>query len=144
MAVGTETGVDRQRRFWRMAPWMVAALILLLLLGACGLYEAAARTTGDLARRAACGIALVAAVLLVWINLAVGIVGSEDNPANLMFGAVLATGIVGALAARFRPRGMARALAATALAQTLVGMIALIAGWGATGENGPWPLMALT
>ena len=168
MAVGTETGVDRQRRFWRMAPWMVAALILLLplvamrftdevdwdatdfsvmgalLLGACGLYEAAARTTGDLARRAACGIALVAAVLLVWINLAVGIVGSEDNPANLMFGAVLATGIVGALVARFRPRGMARALAATALAQALVGMIALIAGWGATGENGPWPLIVLT
>ena len=168
MAAGTESGVERHRRFWRLAPWMMAALILLLplvamrftdevdwdatdfsvmgvmLLGACGLYEGTARTTGNLACRAAVAIALVAAFLLVWINLAVGIVGSEDNPANLMFGGVLAVGIVGALVARFRPHGMARALAATALAQTLVGMIALIAGWGATGANGPWPLMVLT
>ena len=116
----------------------------IMLLGACGLYEGTARTTGNLACRAAVAIALVAAFLLVWINLAVGIVGSEDNPANLMFGGVLAVGIVGALVARFRPHGMARALAATALAQALVGMIALIAGWGATGANGPWPLIVLT
>ena len=55
--------------------------------------------------------------MLVWINLAVGIIGSEDNPANLMYGGVLAVGVAGAVAARFRPGGMARALAATALAQ---------------------------
>jgi hypothetical protein len=39
-------------------------------------------------------------MFLVWMNLAVGIIGSEDNPANLMFGGVLALGILGAFIAR--------------------------------------------
>ena len=66
--------------------------------------------------------------LLVWVNLAVGIIGTEHDPANLMFGGVLMVGAAGALIARFAPRGMARALAATALAQALVGGIVFIAG----------------
>ena len=45
-----------------------------------------------------------------------------------MYGGVLAVGIVGAVIARFRPQGMARALLAMALAQALVAVIALIAG----------------
>jgi hypothetical protein len=41
---------------------------------------------------------------------------------------VLAVGIIGAVIARFQPRGMAHALFATAIAQTLVAVVALIAG----------------
>ncbi len=41
---------------------------------------------------------------------------------------MLAVGIIGAIIARFQPHGMARALFATALAQALVAVIALIAG----------------
>jgi thiazole synthase ThiGH ThiG subunit len=59
-------------------------------------------------------LALVAAMLLVWVNLAVGIIGSEDNPANIMYLGVHAVLILGALLALFRPQGMARALFATA------------------------------
>ena len=55
-----------------------------------------------------------------------GIIGSEDNNANVMYFGVLAVGIIGAIIARFRPHGMARALFATALAQALVAVIALI------------------
>lgn len=66
------------------------------------------------------------------MNLAVGIIGNEDNPANLMYGGVLAVAAIGAVVAGFRPRGMARALAATALAQALVALIAMIAGLGYT------------
>jgi hypothetical protein len=47
-----------------------------------------------------------------------------------MYFGVLAIGLIGALVARFQPRGMARALLAMALAQTLVAGIALVAGWG--------------
>ena len=90
--------------------------------------------TGNSAYRAAVGVALAAAFILVWVNLAVGIIGSEDNPANVMYGGVLAVGIIGAIIARFQPHGMARALVATALAQALVAVIALIAGWGSTGR----------
>jgi hypothetical protein len=115
-----------------------------MLFGACSAYELAARRTGNTAYRAAVGVAVVAAFILVWINLAVGIIGSEDNPANLMYGGVLAVGILGALIVRFQPNGMARALGATALAQALVGMIALIAGLGSTGANWPAPIVFLT
>ena len=38
--------------------------------------------TGNSAYRAAVGVAIAAAFILVWMNLAVGIIGSEDNPAN--------------------------------------------------------------
>ena len=47
-----------------------------------------------------------------------------------MYIGVLAVGIIGAIIARFRPHGMVRALIATALAQALVAVIALIAGLG--------------
>jgi hypothetical protein len=86
--------------------------------------------TDDNAYRFAVGIALAAAILLVWLSLGVGIIGGDGDPANLMYFGVLAVGIVGALIARFRPRGMARALFATALAQASVVAIALIAGLG--------------
>ncbi len=82
--------------------------------------------THGIAYRAAVGVAFVTAFLLAWTNLAVGVIGSEDNPANLMYVGVLAVGIFGAIVARFRPHGMARALFATALAQALVPVIALI------------------
>jgi hypothetical protein len=85
---------------------------------------------GNIAYRAAVAVALAAALLLVWVTGAVGIIGSEDNNANLMYFGVLAVGIVGAIVARLRPHEMARALFATALAQASVAVIALIFGLG--------------
>jgi hypothetical protein len=64
--------------------------------------------------------------LIVWLSVAAGLIGIEDDdPANLMYVGVLAIGFIGAITARFQPRGLARALFATALAQALVGAIAL-------------------
>lgn len=80
----------------------------------------------DTAYRFAVGLALTAALLIVWLNAAAGLIGIEDDdPANLLYAGVLAVGFVGALIARLQPRGLARASFATALAQALVGMIAL-------------------
>lgn len=100
-----------------------------ILLFSAGLtYELFARKAGNLTYRAAAGLAVATGLFLIWANLAVGIIGSEDNPVNLMYLGVLAVEFIGALLARFQPRAMARALLATALAQTLVTVIALIAG----------------
>src|SRR5687768_16687870 len=82
------------------------------------------------AYRSGIGLALAAAFILVWLSLGVGIIGKDGDPANLMYFGVLAVGISGAITARLEPRGMARALFATALAQALVAAIALIAGLG--------------
>ena len=103
-----------------------------MLLAVCGTYELGTRLTGNKAYRLAAGIALLGAFFLTWANLAVGIIGSEEDPANLMFFAIPVVGIIGAVIARFESRGMARALVATAIAQALAAVIALIAGWGHT------------
>lgn len=145
-------GGTRQGR-WRMAVWSTAAFILLLplvamqftkevnwgpgdftiigaMLGiACGTYELAARIAVNSAYRLGVGVAVVASFLLIWINLAVGIIGSEDNDLNLMYAAVLAVALGGALIGRFEPAAMARAFAAAAAAQLMVGVIALTAGY---------------
>lgn len=76
------------------------------------------------------GLAAVAAFMLVWMGLGVGIIGRDGDPANMLFAVVLATGIVGSLIARFRPHGMSLALAATAAAQAAIGGYAVLAGLG--------------
>jgi hypothetical protein len=118
---------------WTLSDFVFAGV---LLFGTGLTYELVARKAGGIAYRAAVGVALAAAFLLVWINGAVGIIGNEDNPANLMYAGVLAVGSIGAMIARFQPQGMARALFATALAQTLVPVIALIV-WRASLDDAP-------
>jgi hypothetical protein len=99
------------------------------LLGGVGLgLELAVRITGNAAYRTAAGAALAATFLLIWINGAVGIIGSEQEDANLLYGGVLAVAFIGAIVARFQPAGMALAMSATALAQALVPVIASTLG----------------
>jgi hypothetical protein len=114
---------------WTLADFAVAGA---LIFGTGLTYVLVAKKAGNIAYRAAVGVALAAAFLLVWVNGAVGVIGTEDDRANLMYVGVLAVGIIGAIIARFQPPGMARALFATALAQTLVAVIALIFGLGSS------------
>ena len=81
-------------------------IIFAIMLGtAVGLCELAVRVSRSNAYLAGTGVAVAAGFLLTWANLAVGIIGNEENPANLMFFGVLAVGFLGALLARFRPLG---------------------------------------
>jgi hypothetical protein len=97
---------------------------------------------GNTAYRTAIGVALVAAFMLVWFSLGVGIIGADGDPANLMYFGVLAVGIIGAFIARLQPLGMARALFAMAGAQALVAVIALVARLGLPW-SGPLELILL-
>lgn len=97
-----------------------------LLFGVSLAYELVARRSEKTVYRIAFSVGLVTAFLLFWVNGAVGIIGNESQPANLLYGAVFAIGIIGAIIARFKPRGMARTLFAAALAQMSVPVIALI------------------
>jgi hypothetical protein len=148
----TENGGARRGSRWSVAVWGGAAALLALplvamqftdevqwgpvdfavfgtmLTLACGLWEAAVRARGDWAYRLGAGVTIAASFLLIWVNLAVGFIGDEDNPANLMFAGVLAIPLLGGAAARFRPRGMARVLVATAVAQGLAWVVNLVGG----------------
>jgi hypothetical protein len=115
-----------------------------LLVGAGIAYELIARKTDNIAYRSAVSVALAAAFMLVWVNGAVGVIGTENDAANLMFGGVLVVGIMGTIIARGRPHGMALVMLATALAQALVAVIALIAGLGSTGPIWPLDILMMT
>jgi hypothetical protein len=60
------------------------------------------------------------------MNLAVGLIGSGANPANVMYFGVVFLGITVATAGRLQPNGMAYALFGMALAQILVPVITLL------------------
>lgn len=145
----------RRRLPWRIVGWGAAAFVLLLpliarapwtlpdfvvmgiLIGSAGLaLELAVRASGSIYYRAGAGVAVAAAFLLIWVNGAVGFLGDENNPANLMFAGVIAIAVLGSLLARFRPGGMARAMFVTAAAQILVGVVALALGLGSPGYDG--------
>jgi len=154
-------------RWFRLAIWGGAAFLLLLplvamqfttevdwtgsdflvmgamLATACGAVELALRASRDSAYRLGAIVAVGAGFLLVWINLAVGIIGSEDDPLNLIYAGVLAVAVVGSAIAAFEPAGMARALFTTAAAQVAVTILALIWGWGAWEPPGAAGILAL-
>ena len=110
-----------------------AVFLAILLCGTAVAFEFAVRVPARSAYPAAVALALAAALLHLWINLAVGIIGSEDNPANLLYFGVVAVAALGALLARFRPAAMATAMAAAAAAQVATLFAALAAGLGFTG-----------
>ena len=101
-----------------------------LVIGIGGTFALLARTTESRTYRAAVGVALATTFVLLWSNAALGVIGSEDNRANVIFFGIPVVALIGALLARLQPAGMAIALAATAAAQTLAGLIALLAGGG--------------
>lgn len=120
-------------QFTRDVQWTALdfAVMGTMLAIACGAYELGAWISGDRLYRAAFGLAVLTGFLLVWVTLAVGIIGSENDEGNVLFLGVLATGAIGALFARFRPRGMAIALVATALAQLATIAVSVANGWPA-------------
>lgn len=114
-----------------------------LLFGSGLSFVLLARLAHGATHKLAAAIAVAAGLILVWVNLAVGIIGSENNPANLMYFGVLAVEIIGAWLVRLRPRGMARALLATAIAQSLVAVIVLVGGLGAAEPPGRFGILVL-
>lgn len=109
------------------APWtgsdFVFAAVLLAMLGA-GIELGLNLSTNWSYRLGAIAAALTGFVI-VWSNMAVGIVGEPENPLNLLFVGVLAVAIGGALVARFRAKGLRNAMAAAALATVIAGIASM-------------------
>jgi hypothetical protein len=169
---GQMTG-GRRFNLWRIAGWGFAAALLLtplvamqftdevrwapgdfaaaaLLIGGLGLaFELAVRRSASTAYRLGAALAALNAFLLVWINLAVGFIGDEGDPANLLFAGVLLVALAGAVAARFRARGLALAMGAAAAVQLLAVVVLFVADLAAAPEfmltiafAAPWALAA--
>lgn len=161
MTADIDRGGDNLGRGLRIAAWGGAAGLMLLpllamqvtegmvwtpfdfmlwgtmLLVAVGAFEVMMRMSRNWAYRIGAAVAVGTAFLLVWVNLAVGIIGNEGSTANLLYAGVLGLGVVGAVVSRFRAQGLATTLVVMAVAQGLIGAAALGLGWSADGEN--WP-----
>jgi len=129
---------------WSLSDFIIMGIILFSI----GLsYELIARKSEEIVYRSAFGVALAGVFLLLWVNGAVGIIGSEDNPANLMYGMVLIAGILGSFMSRLKSKDMMVTLLVIALIQFIVPIVALIfepanASWGKTGVIGVFVLNA--
>ena len=142
-----------QRRFlnsWRLGGWGLAAVMLSLpaiamrftkevawtasdfvimgiMIGVVGLgLELAIRASCNHHYRAGAAVALLTGFLVIWSNLAVGIIGDEDNPANLIFFGIIVIVAVASSVSRLIPGGVTRVMAVTAAAQFGVPLIAMV------------------
>lgn len=119
---GTRDGVN-----WGPLDFAVAGI---LVLGGGLLYEYAKTRAGSVAHRVAAGIAVLAGVGLVWVNLAVGMMDVENG--NLMYVLVLFVALVGTAIGRFEPQHASNAMFVTAAVHAAVAVIALAVGFGPT------------
>ena len=108
---------------WDVTDFLVMGSMLLAI----GLsYELIARKSDRTVYRVAFGVGLLGALLLFWVNGAVGIIGNEGQDANLLYGFVIVTGVVGSILSRFKAKGMSVTLYSVAVVQMLVPVIALL------------------
>lgn len=110
---------------WTLTDFVFAGT---LLFGTGLAYKLITRKSSSLIYRFATGLALFSGFFLIWANLAVGIVGSEDNPANLMYFAVIAVGLTSAFVWGVKPRGMFRTMLSMAVTQVLIAIVILALG----------------
>ena len=118
---------------WTASDFVFAA-VLLTALGTG--VEIAVRVGRSARHKVAIALAALGAFLTVWINMAVGIIGSEDEPTNLAFLAMVGMAIVASLLVSFRPGRMRWIMAALAAGQFAVGIAA--ATWTMPGHAVEW------
>lgn len=108
---------------WDKADFILFAI---MLASACGAWELTMRKTGSRAYAAGAIVAVGAALLLFLVNGAVGLIGNEDDPVNLLFFGVVTLAAGGSAIVRFEAGGLARAMAVTAAAQAGTAVLAVL------------------
>lgn len=120
LAMQFSTGVN-----WSSGDFIVAGI---LLFGTGLGYLLVTQKPSRLAFKIGVGLAMTTGLFMIWSNLAVGIIGSEDQPVNLIYVGLLLAALVGAVYYRFRSRGMARVLFGLAAAQMVLAVLAIATG----------------
>ena len=91
-------------------------------------YVLLSRQAPGIIYRIAMAAALGTTFLMIWANLAVGLIGSGPNAGNLMYGVVVFVAIIGVILSRFKPAGMERAMYSAVIALGLLTAVALLTG----------------
>ncbi len=117
-------------QFTHEVNWSVFDFMLMgvLIFSTGAAYVLITRYASNLAYRLAFFAAIGSSFLLIWVNLAVGLIGGGPNAGNLMYIGVLCVLIVGTYLSRFTSVGMERVMLATAFSIIVVAIIALLMG----------------
>jgi len=99
---------------WGLEDFLIVGI---LLAAVCGTIELASRVSTNGLYRAGVALAAIGGFTLIFINLAVGIIGDEQDLRNLVFMAIPVVGVVGALIARFKAAALVRLLIGMAASQ---------------------------
>ncbi len=114
---------------WTFFDFLVAGI---LLMGTGLSFVFLANKAHNKIYKMAIGLTLGTALLMIWSNLAVGIIGNEDNPINILYMGVLGVVAIGSFISNFKPKGMSLTLILTAISQVIVIIMALLEGYGNT------------
>jgi len=109
---------------WSVGDFLVIGILIFSMALA---YVLLARYAPNFIHRAAIGSAIGTTFLLIWANLAVGLIGAGPHAGNLMYIGVVAFVIIGTYLSRFTARGMELTMFCAALSIVLVVVIALLA-----------------
>ena len=166
MSITANPAAGRRLNVWRLIGWGGAAALVLAPLVAMqftnevnwdetdflfaavifgfvgGLIELAVRKSANWYFRLGSVFAVLAGFIVIWSNLAVGMIGNENNPVNLWFGAVLMIAITGSVTSRFFRGILPAAMFAAGTLQVVVGVFAGI--WGPDPRGGIFTILLST
>lgn len=165
MTSSVQTIDDWRRDPWRYLMWVVAGglvlvaalaieeirqgeyarVILAAMFGVgCAIVELGARKSAGWAYKAGLIVAVLTGLGQAYMNVVVGLIGSADNPFNLMFFLIVALTLTGSLIVQCRAPGMVWVMGAAALAQVAAGVVGGMMVPGDVGEPQPAGIMFLT
>jgi hypothetical protein len=90
-------------------------------------YVLLIRSSSNIIYRASVALAIGSTFLLIWANLAVGLIGSGANAANLMYAGIVAIVIIGTFLSRLTAKGMERVMFTAAITLVLIAIIQWLA-----------------
>ncbi|WP_114792913.1 hypothetical protein U0035_03270 [Niabella yanshanensis] len=110
--------------------WSVADFLIMgALISGTGLtYVLINRFAPNWVYRIAIIVALGTTFLMIWANMAVGLIGSGPNAGNIMYAAIVLVVVIGILFSRLRSSGMERTMYAMVSSLIILTGIALLSG----------------
>lgn len=102
------------------------------------------RAAGNRSYKTGMAIAMVTGFFTFWVNGAVGIIGSENNDANMMYFMLLLVVFFGSFIVRFRAEGLRWVMATAAGLMVVIAIAALGFNLGVSGPIWPWDVVWIT
>jgi hypothetical protein len=117
-------------QFTSEVDWSVADFLIMgaLVFGTGLTYVLINRFAPNWVYRIAIIVALGATFLMIWANMAVGLIGSGPNAGNIMYAVIALAVVIGILVSRLRSSAMERTMYAVVSALILLTVIALVSG----------------